>query len=111
MNEAQPPKRYWISSEEKAEAEERAAWLDTLSHQELLELREQVAPGTTPAYTPPPEYDPDAAAQRYEQRMREMREQQQAQGDVVPKPTHKEKSKRTPEDIEADVYRNCGVEL
>ena len=81
-------------------------YLDSLSEVELLALREQVAPSTAPAYGAPPAYVEavltDEQRGIYPDR----------QGKVELKPTHQEKkSKRTPEETEADVYRNCGVTL
>lgn len=106
LNELVPDKKHWISAAEKAEREERMQYLHSLSEVELLALREQVAPGTAPATVPAPEYvEPvltDAQRGVY-------RESEEARAYALTQ--KKNKIERTPEDIEADEYRNCGVEL
>ena len=54
-NECVSPKRYWTSAAEKAEAEERELYLDSLSAIQLLALPKRwpsaPPPATVPTYT------------------------------------------------------------
>ena len=64
LNALLPNKKYWISEQERRERDERTAYLDALSEQELKELRAQVT--GTPAPQP---VDVAACVQEYDARI------------------------------------------
>ena len=54
LNEGTRKKEYWVSQQELAERAEQDAWLATLTHDELIQLRRQVAGEPLPAPAPAP---------------------------------------------------------